>query len=339
MLIRSVVLGLAFASLGLPQAADPKPKDATRGILEAFDTFEVVGMHSAHGGKDVDDFILSLIRDPQFAAKVNDIVVECGNSRYQPLLDRYIAGEDVSLKEVQPVWRDTTQLMCSLSAFYAELFPLVRAINQKLPANERLRVLAGDPAFDWATVTSRSDVPIGDRDFTIASVMKTEVLSRKRKALMLFGLMHLLHGLPASPPAEERTMRATAVTMYEQSYPGLTFVVIPHRGFGTFSHLEADNTMLEARLKSWPEPSLVPLKGTWLGDLGAAYFFEVPASWRQRPVSSLADAYLYLGPLDSLHAEPASAEIRHDDAFMSELLRRKAIGGTSFSAFDPAAIR
>jgi len=53
MLIRSVVLGLAFASLGLPQAADPKPKDATRGILEAFDTFEVVGMHSAHGGKDV----------------------------------------------------------------------------------------------------------------------------------------------------------------------------------------------------------------------------------------------------------------------------------------------
>src|SRR5215469_13583550 len=144
MLLRPVVLGLAFASLALPQAADPKPQDATQAILAAFDTFEVVGMHSAHGGKDVDDYILSLIHDPRFAAKVNDIVVECGNSRYQSVLDRYIAGENVSLKEVQPVWRDTTQLMCSLSSFYAELFPLVRGINQKLPANQRLRVLAGD---------------------------------------------------------------------------------------------------------------------------------------------------------------------------------------------------
>jgi hypothetical protein len=151
--------------------------------------------------------------------------------------------------------------------------------------------------------------------------------------------MHLLHRLPTSPSAEEMPMRATAVTMYEQSYPGLTFVVIPHRGFGTFSHLEADNAMLEARLKSWPKPSLVSLKGTWLGELGAAYFFQVPASWRQRPVSSLADAYLYLGPQESLSPEPTPAEIMHDDVFMSELRRRKAIGGTSFSAFDPTAIR
>jgi len=30
--------------------------------------------------KDVDDFILSLIRNPAFAEKVNDIAVECGNS-------------------------------------------------------------------------------------------------------------------------------------------------------------------------------------------------------------------------------------------------------------------
>jgi hypothetical protein len=68
------------------------PEPATAAILAAFDKYEVVGLPAAHGMKDLDDFILSLIRNPAFSEKVNDIVFECGNSLYQPVLDRYIAG-------------------------------------------------------------------------------------------------------------------------------------------------------------------------------------------------------------------------------------------------------
>jgi hypothetical protein len=143
-------------------------------------------MHSAHGSKDVDDYILSLIRHPGFPSKVNDIVVECGNSLYQGILDRYIAGEDVPPTEVQDVWRNTTQLMCCLSGFYEQLFPLVRQVNLGLPATKRIRVLAADPAFDWNKVKSGLDVPRDDA--SIVSVMTKEVLAKKRKALMLFGL-------------------------------------------------------------------------------------------------------------------------------------------------------
>jgi hypothetical protein len=49
--------------------------------------------------KDLDDFILSLIRNPAFSEKV----FECGNSLHQPVLDRYIAGEDVAFTEVRKV--------------------------------------------------------------------------------------------------------------------------------------------------------------------------------------------------------------------------------------------
>ncbi len=49
------------------------------------------------------------------------------------MLDRYIAGDDIPLSEVRPTWRNTTQTMCGTSAFYEELFPLVRRINQRLP--------------------------------------------------------------------------------------------------------------------------------------------------------------------------------------------------------------
>ena len=63
-----------------PTGANPVPEPAVSAIIAAFDKYEVVGMGEAHGGKDQDDFILSLIRNPAFAEKVNDIAVECGNS-------------------------------------------------------------------------------------------------------------------------------------------------------------------------------------------------------------------------------------------------------------------
>jgi hypothetical protein len=62
--------------------AEPKPQPAVSAILAAFDKYEVVGMPEAHGLKDLDDFILMLIRNPLFPEKVNDIEVECGNALY-----------------------------------------------------------------------------------------------------------------------------------------------------------------------------------------------------------------------------------------------------------------
>jgi hypothetical protein len=113
----------------------------------------------------------------------------------------------------------------------------------------------------------------------------------------------------------------------------------PLRAFGTYSHLEAENAALEGRLKGWPTPSLVPLTNNWIGNLGAAYFFQVPNNWRNRPVNTLADAYLYLGPLDSLKHEPTPPDILADQDYMNELQRRKAIGGTTFNGFSLAEIR
>jgi hypothetical protein len=105
-------------------------------------------MEPAHAFKDLDDYILSLIADPAFPDKVNDIVVECGNRLYQRTLDRYIAGDDVPLAQVRPVWRNTTATDCSVSSFYERLFPLVRQLNQKLPRRKPLCVVAADPLID-----------------------------------------------------------------------------------------------------------------------------------------------------------------------------------------------
>ena len=299
------------AQLPNSKGGNPKPKDATNAILAAFDKYEVVGMDAAHGNKDVDDFILHLVRNPAFPTKVNDIAVECGNSLYQSILDRYIAGEDVPLSEVRQVWRNTTASMCSVSGFYEILFPLVRRINQKLSA-KKIRVLAGDPPLDWSKVKEQSDVML-DRDANIASVMEKEVLSKHRKALMLFGTFHLFHNSNVGPIGLE-----SAVKRYERKYPGVTMVI----GTAIVSRNPippAVSETMEARMASWPVPSLVQnLKATWLEDVDHFYF------------SQMVDAYLYLGPPDLSLVEPRPAEMFLNKDYMAELRRRAAIIGDQF---------
>jgi hypothetical protein len=314
-----------------PTGSEPTPEPAVQAILAAFEKYEVVGMPEAHGLKDVDDFIFSLIRNPAFAEKVNDVAVECGNSLYQPVLDRYIAGEDVPFTEVRKVWRNTTQPMCGASGFFEQLFPLVRAINQKLPPGKRLRVLAGDPPIDWDQVKNYNERLKFDRDAVIASVMEKEVLSKHRKALMLFGTFHLFHG-----------QEINAVSIYEKDYPNLTFV-IDELGF-----FDTDLPSLSSSpLATWPIPSIARAKGTRLGALEFGQF--VPAQMTidkdctvhylfpkepQKPMEDFVDAFLYVGPQDLRLREPLPADIALDIDYRTELRRREALPGLPVGATE-----
>lgn len=182
---------------------NPSPEPAIKAIYALYGHYEVVAMDAAHGNQNLDGFILALLSDLEFPGKINDIVVECGNSLYQPILDRYISGGNVAPFEIEKVWRNTTQPMCAVSSFYAQLFPLIRRLNQRLPPEKRVRVLAGDVPINWDLVRTRNDLLHSpqDRDGTVASIMEKEVLSKHRKALMLFGTDHLYHGVV--PPSND----------------------------------------------------------------------------------------------------------------------------------------
>lgn len=312
-----------------PTGMEPIPEPAIPAVLAALDKYEVVGMGEAHGDKDQDDLILLLIRTPAFAEKVNDIAVECGNSLYQPELDRYIAGEDVPWTEVRKVWRNTTQAMCNWSGFFEQFFPLVRAINQKLPPGKRLRVLAGDPPIDWDRVKNYNDRWKFDREAMIASVMEKEVLSKHRKALMLFGELHLMHG-------QENSSSPSAVSIYERDYPNQTFVI------SELGYFDTDLPDLSSSpFASWPIPSIARATGTWLGALDFSRFFpkqisvdkdckvhtlEFPKDL-QKPMAELVDAFLYVGPQDLRLKEQLPADIALDIDYRMELRRREALPG------------
>jgi hypothetical protein len=302
-----------------PEGADPIPESAVTAILSAFDRYEVVAMSQGHGMQDLNDFILSLIRNPAFSEKVNDIEVEFGNSLYQPMLDRYIAGESVPFTEVQKVWRKTGQPASGASAFVEQFFPLVRALNQKLSPERRLRVLAGEPPVDWDQIKSMDDIiRLVHRDASAASVMEKEVFSKHRKALMLYGTFHLLHGVGGS-----------AVSIYEKDYPNLTFVISELGAFDTDLP-----TLSSSHLASWPIPSLARAKGTWLGALDLGHFIppgiridqdcnvhhEFPKAL-QKAMEDYVDAFLYLGPQDLRLSEKIPADIALDANYRAEFQR------------------
>ena len=301
-----------FGAGGAPQDRDGRPQDATTAILAAFDRYDVVGMSAAHSNEKLDDFILTVVRQPGFPLKVNDIVVECGNSKYQPLLDRYISGENIAIEDVRQTWRQTTVRMCALSGFYDGFFPSIRALNLGLPQDRRLRVLVGEPPVDWDRADPSSGARSADRDPTLTAVITSEVLAKHRKALVLCGVGHLYHN----------EARGTAVTAYEKTYPGRTFVIDTHNGFAAFFDLERGHE-LEARMRSWPTPSLVMVKGSWIADLDLPYFlWPFPKRMAGESYADLVDAYLYLGPGASLTYERTPETILSDRPYVAELSRR-----------------
>ena len=302
--------------------AEPMPQPAVAGVLALFDKYEVVGLPQGHGMQDLDDFIFALIRNPAFSEKVNDIEFECGNSLYQPILDRYIAGEDVKFVEIEKVWRKMGQPECAASGFVEEFFPLVRALNQKLPAERRVRVLAGDSPVDWDQIKGMDDIiRLVHRDQSAASVMEKEVLSKHRKALMLFGTFHLMHGT------------GSAVSIYEKEYPGITFVITD---LGIYDTNRARLT--DSKFVSWPIPALAHAKGTWLGGLQLSDFLppgnridrdcnyrnEFPAAM-QKPIENLVDGFVYLGPPDLRRREKLPADIALDAEFGASCRRMERL--------------
>jgi hypothetical protein len=322
-----VVSSAATAQVG----SAPRPEPAVDAVFAAFGEHPVVALGMSHQQQDEADFSLRVIRDPRFATIVNDIVVECGNPNYQPVLDQYIAGHAVQIEQLQLVWRNTTQPGRCDPRQHRELLDAVREVNRQLHPSRRIRVLAGDSPIDWAKIRRPEDMRpfLTRRDSDFAGVVEREVLSRHRKALLVIGAAHVLHHPitwrnDPTPPAPTVTM------ILEATHPHAVFVIMPHDGYGT------RRSEFEARLAGWTKPSLVRLHGTWLGDVHGKVVFganirRVGAETADADpyygfnLQDLADGYLYLGPLATL--APVQWPDFTGTAYANEIQRRNQLMG------------
>jgi hypothetical protein len=225
------------------------------------------------------------------------------------------------------------------SPVYEQLFVTVRSVNQTLPPSKRLRVLAGDPPIEWDKIKNSEDHRrfLGERDTHFAQVVLEQVLKNGRKALLIIGDGHI----PRHRGDAALIGPGPNVTeLIEQEHPGSMFLIKPLTGF------DDPTGKFERRTSSWPEPSIISLKGTWLGSLDTSAlpgkFFAKQPDGTVKPVSlykgmkceDLFDAFLYLGRRDKLTLSPAPPEVFQDDNYWAELDRRsRLIFGRPFPEF------
>jgi hypothetical protein len=132
-------------------------KAAADFIAEKYKRYNIITLDEGpHGTVQIHNFLRNLLQNEKVSKTIQYLILEFANISYQPVLDRYINGEAVSIKELQPLWRECTQAHSANieNPVYLQLLKTIRNINLKLPKNKKIRVLAGDPTIDWSKVNS-----------------------------------------------------------------------------------------------------------------------------------------------------------------------------------------
>jgi hypothetical protein len=306
------VLVLALAHSAICGAKDdPMPENATLAVLRAFETHDIVLIGEIHSNKQEYDWYRSLVATPEFADRVDDIVLEMGNSLYQESVDRYVRGEDVPLEDVQKAWRNTVGLVGPQSPLVAEFYRAVRETNIARRGKHQMRILCGDPSVDWDRVKDMRNVTpyLGQRDARYAQVVKDEVLARHHRALLIMGAMHFLRNSPHPSASIESKLRKAGAKTY--------LIAV-----GT--NTSSDCCEMDHRFDSWPTPSVVAARG-WLGELPAQSLIEGGYPPGQPKLKGGADALLYLGPRDSLTSVTMTRAQLEGTAYGKEIERRLKI--------------
>src|SRR6266404_3199380 len=289
---------LIFLTFAVAQAlSQPAPQPALPAVLGLFDRYPLVILAEEHWKRALGDFYVSLVRHPDFPKQAGTLVLECGNSLYQPILDRYENGEDVPFEQISQVWRNTTKVLGWESPIYANLIAAVREVNRSLPPERKIRVIAADSPIDWSQVRDDGDYDKafgGDKFF--ASVIEREVLAKNRKALVIMGINHVTRG-------GDRRGDPDVTTMIEKYAHHSTYVVL----------LGGINPNSDPSLRG-AEPVFYPLRGTPLGQLMIS----------SRRAEEAADAFLYLPHSGELVA-PDWDSLPTDKSYFGEIQRRHLI--------------
>jgi hypothetical protein len=328
---RALVLLLFAASA----AAQNEP---ARAILAAFDKYDVVLLSEEHYGVQFHGMLRQLVSDSRLIGRFNDIVVECGNPRYQDVVDRYIAGDDVSLTEVRKAWRNTSQILAWDSPLYESLYTWIRTVNSGLKPEQRYRLVLMEPAIDWTKVKTAADYkPYAQRSRDQLARVESEVIAKHRKAIIVVGGAHVVRRSMRSPKEIVPIENASLGDALGRKYPGRTYAVWTVPGSATLSAEFAGSSL----------PAIAPVAGTpfesrSFGDAapdgmmvqrtinGKQEWVKLTsADWPA--ISDMADALLFLGTVRT-KAEPPKS-VYKDDVYYREVLRRAKIMSEVFG-FD-----
>jgi hypothetical protein len=299
-----VALALALAS---PARAAPPADAVIARIAKLFDERPLVMIGELHRWAELHAFMREMLRDPRFACRVDDVVVEFGNSRLQKLADAYAQGQEVTEAQLQSLWRETVVPLTWNSPVYRQIYETVRAVNQKRLCPHPVRIVLADPPLDWSKIRTVKDyAPWTDRDGSFAAVVEREVLAKGHRAFLLAGLAHAVKRAP-----DGVFDGPTAAQLIDRAHPGSLFViaVVP-------------TPKAAEELRMGPPPSFEIVRGSALATADFRLFWRSDPEKAWPTLGEVADGVLYVGAQTLVYPPP---EIYLDPDYQRELRRHAAI--------------
>jgi hypothetical protein len=228
--------------------------DPIAAVLDALGSYPIVVLGEAHNEARIHAFRLALIRHPKFPSLVDDIVLESGTSQFQEDMDKFVRGEampDTFLRQVLSSAAPTF-----LDPMYEDIPRAVRELNRELAPEQQIRILLGE-APDHR-----------DRDAFVTETIRREVLANERRALVVYGNMHLL--------------RKDAVAIEEVEAQRWMVNRLERLGTSVFSIWAAqgiDLSRIQRSVARWRVPALSIVRGTPLGVADFAFYHSF-GRWR-----------------------------------------------------------
>lgn len=308
LLLSATILFVFFLCGTITDAQEsPRPENATKAVVRAFQTHDIVMLGEFHGNKQLYEWLRQLVATPAFADRVDDIVMEFGNSLYQKSVDEYVSGKNVPIEKVERAWRNTVGGIGPPSPVSEWLYLAVREANMKRRGKHQMRVLCGDPYIDWDKVQTMQDVNpyLAHRDDWYAQVVKDEVIAKHHRALLIMGSTHFLRNYRIGP-----VVTATIEPELRQAGAKTYLIVAGTNTIGGYDDIDH-------RFDSWKAQAIAPATG-WLGELSANPLINggiddliinmkdesgkeiKKPSFTELKLKDAADALLYLGPRESL---------------------------------------
>jgi hypothetical protein len=291
-------------------------------ILSLYKQYDIVHIGERHWSLTDYDFRVALVRYPAFAEVVDDIVIESGNYLYQDMLDDYILKlKDIPDEELCKVWRNTVISNGVWDAtIYKEFYHVVREVNENLPPEKRIRLIAAEPPIDWSKTNSgeEASVFIGSRCTHTPEVVISEVVNKGRKALIIYGGAHFYRsGGMFNPPS--------GLLMHlENLMTGKVFSIQPLSGDDESSH----NFQKEAGVDKLPY--FLQVKDSRLASmLGRLFFGDAEST-----LGKFTDGILFFGLKPDTFAEYDSVAA-NDSVYQEELKRRQLLRNKCMDMTEP----
>ncbi len=278
--------------------------DGVEYILRGFEQFDIIAIGESHGIKDVTDFYIELVKNENFRIKVDAVVFELGNSLYQGELDNYILGNNNDTLKIKKLWRDHSSsiLQSSDRTGVSRFLKEVRKIN--LASENKIRILAAEPPLEWAKIKSSEDLFefLGQRDQFYGDLVITEVLNKKKKALLIMGSGHFNKCKPPHQMIDNPISSILRAT--DKNLVLITTMTTDEFPFDQLPNLK------KGELIETINPIVGELK------IGAPFL-------KDYPLKVQTDALLYLGDMKNIEYEGHTPF--NDHVYENELNRRKEL--------------